>query len=120
MGAPENDRAATRAITGDADAQGGLADTLQFQRTVFRPLITIEHQDGFVIGPGKSLQDPLARFRLPYQNKIPWLHEPHRWRPVRGIEQAHHQIVRQGVGQELIPHVATSLDGTIDGFALVR
>ncbi|MCY1559461.1 hypothetical protein D9M68_965040 [compost metagenome] len=38
---------------------------------------------------------------------------------MRGIEQAHHQIVRQGVGQELIPHVPACLDGSVDGVALI-
>ncbi|KQU86044.1 hypothetical protein ASD52_15310 [Ensifer sp. Root142] len=119
MGAPENDRSTARAVAGDADAQGCLADPLQLQGAVFRLAVAIEHQCRFVVGAGKGLPYPLAGFGLPDHDEIPRLHETHRWRPVRSIEQAHHHIVRQGFGQELIPHVPARFDGSIDGFALV-
>jgi hypothetical protein len=48
------------------------------------------------------------------------LHEADGRRLVRRTEQAGDQFLGQWFGQELVAHVATRLNGTIDGGALVR
>lgn len=36
---------------------------------------------------------------------------------MRRFQQAFHQLLRQGIGQELVAHITPRLDGAVDRFA---
>lgn len=115
---PYDNGTRSASVTSDADADGRLQDTLQFERAVGLLPLVLEHLGGVQVCGLEGISHLLLDRGISDNNEIPGLHEANRRCMVCRTEKACQPVIRDRVWKKLPAYITAIEDAFVNGFPL--